>query len=464
MRRLIASLFLFALGSSLFAADKPNIIFILADDFGWGDLGCYGHPYAKTPHLDKLAAEGTRFTKFHATGVTCCPARTGLMTGKFPATFAKYPSSLGFGERVTVTELLKKNGYATGHFGKWHIGTVTEPGTYGIDVIGSDGEKRRQPEAARGRDAPMYDQAINFIEKHKGGPFYINIWDHISHHPVNPSQAVLDAFGPLELDESKFSPAMREKFATCKKLGGDPAAHLRAFLADVKSMDDEVGRLLARLDELGLRQNTLVVFSSDQGAAPLRDTDVDAGKPKKKTNKQKREGSDIDAIRMNSMGYAGPDYRGGKHTDLEGGVCVPFIMRWPAKVPVGRVDDQSVISGADWLPSLCAITGITINTADFDGEDSSKAWLGGTHTRTKPLFWKTNTEKSDPSLLVDHWKLHGTHRKKGTVELYDLASDPGEQTNLAEKKPEILKRLQDQLAAWAASLPMHYEHGDAKED
>jgi len=464
MLRLIASFLLFALGSSLSAADKPNIIFILADDFGWGDLGCYGHPYAKTPHLDKLAAEGTRFTKFHATGVTCCPARTGLMTGKFPATFAKYPSSFGFGDRVTVTELLKKNGYATGHFGKWHIGTVTEPGTYGIDVIGSDGEKRRQPEAARGRDAPMYDQAISFIEKHKGGPFYINIWDHISHHPVNPSQAVLDAFGPLELDESKFSPAMREKFATCKKLGGDPAAHLRAFLADVKSMDDEVGRLLARLDELGLRQNTLVVFSSDQGAAPLRDTDVDAGKPKKKTNKQKREGSDIDAIRMNSMGYAGPDFRGGKHTDLEGGVCVPFIMRWPAKVPVGRVDDQSVISGADWLPSLCAITGITINPADFDGEDSSKAWLGGTHTRTKPLFWKTNTEKSDPSLLVDHWKLHGTHRKKGTVELYDLASDPGEQTNLAEKKPEILKRLQDQLAAWATSLPKEYEHGDEKED
>ena len=98
MRRLIALLLLFALGSSLSAADKPNIIFILADDFGWGDLGCYGHPYAKTPHLDKLAAEGTRFTKFHATGVTCCPARTGLMTGKFPATFAKYPSSFGFGQ------------------------------------------------------------------------------------------------------------------------------------------------------------------------------------------------------------------------------------------------------------------------------------------------------------------------------------------------------------------------------
>ncbi|GEP44033.1 sulfatase family protein [Brevifollis gellanilyticus] len=462
MRRILSILFLLTLGSPLSAAEKPNIIFILADDLGWGDLGCYGHPYAKTPNLDKLAAEGTRFTRFHATGVTCCPARTGLMTGKLPATFQKYPADFGFGDRTTITELLKKHGYATGHFGKWHIGAVTEPGTYGIDVIGSDAEKRRTPEGARGRDAPMYDQAISFIEQHKTGPFYVNIWDHISHHPVNPTQAVLDAFGPLELDESKFSPAMREKFATCKKLGGDPVAHVRAFLADVKSMDDEVGRLLAKLDELGLRENTLVVFSSDQGAAPLR-SDEEA-RPKKARNKQKRTGTDIESIRMNAMGYAGPDFRGGKHTDLEGGVCVPFIMRWPAKVPVGRVDDQSVLSGADWLPSLCTITGISINAADFDGEDSSKAWLGGTHVRSKALFWKTNTDNGDPSMLMENWKLHGSNRRNGPVELYDLATDPGEQKNLAEKQPEVLQRLKDQLATWTASLPKHYEHGDGKED
>ncbi|MCB1134558.1 MAG: sulfatase-like hydrolase/transferase, partial [Verrucomicrobiae bacterium] len=184
MKRLLLALCL--LSASLIAADKPNIIFILADDLGWGDLHCYGHPYAKTPHLDKLAADGTRFTHYYATGVTCCPARTGLMTGRFPATFQKYPSGFGFGNRVTITELLKQNGYATGHFGKWHIGTVMEPGTYGIDVIGGEeGGKRKQPTGDRGRDAPMYDQAVSFIEKHKDGPFYINIWDHISHHPVN---------------------------------------------------------------------------------------------------------------------------------------------------------------------------------------------------------------------------------------------------------------------------------------
>lgn len=149
MKKTILSLLcVISASASAASTDKPNVIFILADDLGWGDLACYGHPYAKTPHLDKLAADGTRFTHYYATGVTCCPARTGLMTGKFPATFQKYPSGFGFGSRVTITELLKKNGYATGHFGKWHIGTVTEPGTYGIDMIGSDGEKRRPPEGA----------------------------------------------------------------------------------------------------------------------------------------------------------------------------------------------------------------------------------------------------------------------------------------------------------------------------
>jgi arylsulfatase A-like enzyme len=114
----------------------PNIVFLLADDLGRGDLHCYGHPYARTPHIDSLARDGTRFLQYHATGATCCPARTGLMTSKFPATFPTYPANGGFADRVTITALLKKQGYATGHFGKWHIGPDQKPGTYGIDSIG----------------------------------------------------------------------------------------------------------------------------------------------------------------------------------------------------------------------------------------------------------------------------------------------------------------------------------------
>ncbi len=443
------------------AADqRPNIIFILADDLGWGDLACYGHPYAKTPNLDRLAAEGTRFTRFHATGVTCCPARTGLMTGKLPATFQKYPASFGFGDRATVTELLKKSGYKTGHFGKWHIGPVTEAGTYGIDVI-SNGEinKRRQAEDTRGRDAPIFDAAIRFIEEHKAGPFYVNVWTHISHHPVNPSVAVRNAFGPLVLDAARFSPAMREKFELCEKLGGDTAAHLQAFLADVKSMDDDIGRLLVRVDELGLRENTLVVFSSDQGAAPLRDPGELAGKKNKGV-----QGSDMDAIRLNAMGYAGPFFRGGKHTQLQGGVCVPFIARWPLVVPAGRVDETSVISGADWLPTVCSMARIPFDADDYDGEDASSALRGESFMREKALFWKTSTEKSDPAILMENWKLHGSLRRKGEVTLHDLRSDPSENVNVADSHADVLERLNAKLAAWLATLPTTYEKGDDKED
>ena len=139
------ALLLLAMSGSAFAADKPNIVFLLADDLGGSDLHCYGHPYSRTPNIDSLARDGTRFMQFYATGSTCCPTRTGLMTSKFPATYATYPANGGFANRVTITELLNKQGYATGHFGKWHIGPVQKPGTYGIDAIDSADEGQGGP-------------------------------------------------------------------------------------------------------------------------------------------------------------------------------------------------------------------------------------------------------------------------------------------------------------------------------
>ena len=262
------------LGCSLHAASRPNIIFILADDYGWGDPACYGHPYAKTPNIDRLAREGTRFTQFYATGVTCCPARTDLMTGKRPATFAKYPASFGFGDRVTVTELMKKAGYATGHFGKWHIGPSETPGTYGIDVIGSDEENTAPKPVDGGKDTRVYDNAIAFLEKHKDVPFYMNVWGHITHHPVDPTQKFVDEFASL----------------------------------------------------------------------------------------------------------------------------------------------------------------------------------------------KVNSEKADPAMRWQNWKLHGTHRARGEIELYDLTSDPGERYNLAPQKPDLMLELTTRLKAWADTLPKTYEHGDVKDN
>jgi N-acetylgalactosamine-6-sulfatase len=428
---------------------KPNIVFILADDFGYADLRCYGHPYARTPHLDKLATEGTRFTQFYMTGVTCCPSRTGLMTGKFPATFREYPAGAGFGNRVTVTELLKQRGYVTGHFGKWHMGPKETPGTYGIDAINvTAGASARRHGDERGRDANIFDDAIQFIEKHRQGPFYVNVWGHISHFPIMPPQAFIERFKDLTVNEADFSPSMQQKFAEVRKSGGDVNAGMRRYLADVASMDEAVGRLLKALDDLGLRQNTIVVFSSDQGPAPVHPpAKVAALAPAAKRQRIEQQ--------ANMLGYAG-ELRGGKHGMYEGGVRVPFIIRWPGHVPADRVNTSSVIGGIDWLPTLCHITGAEIDATAFDGEDVSSVWLGQDRPRTRPLFWKTNTVRSDIAIRDGQWKLFYPVRNRGETELYDLSVDRAESTNVAAKYPDVVKQLTAKVGKWKATLPKDY--------
>jgi N-acetylgalactosamine-6-sulfatase len=430
------------------ANEHPNIVFLLADDLGDGDLHCYGNPYSRTPNIDSLAHDGTRFMQYHATGCTCCPARTGLMSSKFPATYPTYPANGGFANHVTITELLKKQGYATGHFGKWHIGPVTTNGTYGIDAISSGeeaGGKKMKKEDERGRDAHIYDEAIQFIEQHKDGPFYVDVWGHIPHNPVDPVDSLVKRWSGLKVKDSDFAPQMQPKFNDVRKAGGNVDDGMQRYLADVESLDDAVGRVLKKLDELGLRENTIVVFNSDQGA-----------------DMTKAGGG---GLRFNQMGYNGPQ-RGGKHTNWEGGLDVPWIVRWPGHVPAGRTDKESVISGADWLPTLCAITGVKINPENFDGEDASAAWLGeAPHIRTKPLFWKTSATGSDSYIRVGQWKLaHPTRKNGGELELFDLAADPAESKNLAAQHPEIVKKLSAQVETWVATLPKEYIKTADKQD
>lgn len=452
------------MGPAAAADSRPNVVFILADDSGFADFGCYGHPYARTPNIDSLAKDGTRFTQFYSTGITCCPARTGLMTSRWPASYAIYPANGGFGDRLTITELLKQQGYATGHFGKWHIGPDEKSGRYGIDVVGSDsgavGGKKKQ--GMRGRDAHIYDEAIQFVEDHRGGPFYVNVWSHISHHPVNPPKSYVDRFGDLMVDESKFAAPMQEKFAICKARGGDVSDHMRRYLADLYSMDEEIGRLLKRIDELGLRENTIVVFSSDQGPADIRSgEELDSNG--RKTRKKKKGESDQTEVRLNAMGYTG-EFRGGKHGMYEGGVRVPFIVRWPGQVKAGRVDEKSVLSGADWLPTLCHLAGVKIESKDFEGEDASDAWLGGMHIRTRPLLWKTSAPGSDAGIREGQWKLIQPTRKRGETELYDLSTDPAEKTNMAAQHSDVVEKLSVKVKAWMATLPKEYIKAEDKEN
>lgn len=442
--------------------EKPNIVFILADDFGYADLACYGHPYARTPAIDQLAREGTAFRNFHVTGVTCYPSRAGFMTSKFPATFRKYPADHGYGDCITVTQLLHEQGYRLGHFGKWHMGPDAKPGTYGIDVVGDEsGAEGRHHQDPRGRDAQIFDQAIQFITDNKDGPFYVNVWGHITHFPVDPLPAWSDRFKGVTVNEADFKPTMREKFEMVRQAGGDISQHMRNYLADVLSMDESVGRLLGKIDDLGLREKTIVVFSSDQGPAPVRLPGQAAGK--KSAKAAKRTTGEKAEFRLNMLGYAG-ELRGGKHNMYEGGVRVPFIIRWPGHVPAGRVDEKSVICGIDWLPTLCRIAGAKLPSNDFDGEDVSDIWLGKSRSRTKPLFWKTSNVRSEVAMLDGQWKLIVPGGRRGETELYDLANDPGESRNLAAQRPDLVKSLGNKVQQWNAALPREYVKSGNSDD
>ncbi len=421
------------------AADRPNIVFILADDLGYGDVKCYGHPYARTPHLDRLAEQGTRFTQYYSNGATCCPARTALMTGRFAATFKKYPADFGFGRCVTVTELLKQQGYHTGHFGKWHMGPLQTPGTYGIDRIegAEDGIRliKRGNDPERGRDSLIFDDAIDFIETNKDGPLYVNVWGHITHNPINPAQALADKWKELKVNQADFPPPMREKFAAVAASQGDISDGMQRYLAEVEALDADVGRLLQKLDDLGLSKNTIVAFSSDQGSDMTR-----AG---------------LGGLRFNQMGFNGP-YRGGKHTFYEGGQRVPFIVRWPGHVAANVANEKSIVSGVDWLPTLCGIAGVKVDAADFDGEDVSAAWRGLDWSRTKPLVWKLNNVRSETVIRDGQWKLFEPGRKKGEVELYNIVTDAAENQNLASTHPQVVMQLRAKIATWNATLPQEY--------
>jgi N-acetylgalactosamine-6-sulfatase len=466
---LIAACFACLLATAPLAADgrPPNIVFLLADDLGYGDLGCYGHPYARTPNIDRLAREGTRFQQFYVTGVTCCPSRTGFMTSQWPASFPIYPAVGGFAERATVTELLKQAGYTTGHFGKWHIGPDTKPGTYGIDVTQESAESRGERRGERGRDAAIYDAAIRFIDSHRDRPFYVNVWGHSTHHPVNPPASYAERFRDVRVQESDFAAPMREKFATCRERGGNVDAAMRNYLGDVAALDDSIGRLLARLDELGLTDSTIVVFSSDHGSPAIPAAEQTNAKPKRERRETK---SDMDEPQMdrsrlslNLMGYNGA-FRGGKHGMYEGGVRVPFIVRWPGHVLKGRLDERSIISGIDWLPTVCALAGIKIDGSRFEGEDVSAAWLGQSLIRTKPLLWKTSAPGSPAGIREGDWKLIQPARRRGEVQLYNLAQDPGETTNTAARHPQIVQAMAAKVDAWVQTLPKEYIKGPGADD
>jgi len=464
VRLLVITLFLFFLivqnaqAATKKKSDKPNIVFILADDLGYGDLGCYGHPYAKTAAIDSLAAEGTLFKEFYASGITSSPSRTGFMTGRYPARFKKLPKDYGFSDAETVTELLHRNGYKTGHFGKWHIGPESKSGTYGIDKIVVDEIVDRSD--PRGRDASIFDKAIDFIEKNQKKPFYINIWTYSTHHPIGAQQGLKNNFEGLEVDVNLFSDYMQTKLQETKLLFGKISPGMQLYMSEVFALDQQVQRILEKLDGLGLSKNTIVVFSSDQGAVgstnltPKSLEELKGEISKKGKLKFKKEELSLDDPEVqlygNLLGYNGP-LRGGKHDQYEGGVRIPFIIRWPGVIPAGKVN-KSVIGAVDWLPTLSSLTGTVYHEHSIDGYDVSDIWMGSEKERTTPLFWKVSRKGGIASLRSGDWKYHAK-RKQHVGELYNLKTDVGEKNNVAADNPQLVSELRTLLKNWVESLP-----------
>jgi len=425
------------------AKDRPNIIFIYADDLGWGDLGCYGHPILKTPYLDKMAEEGVMLTNFYVANPVCSPSRTAVMTGQYPARHSVHRHFSSHANHVAnnmpdfldpnvtlITRLMQENGYKTGHFGKWHLGATKDapsPSAYGIDVHSTTNSSDQKLKVPRHQSTEkMVDEAITFIEANKENSFYVNIWTLVPHALLDPTD---EQMAPYE----KYGPqrAAKERgFSTPRQI----------YYGAVTDMDYHIGRLINKMDELGLSENTIIVFSSDNGP------------------------EDINLLNAAHSGVGSPGpFRGRKRSLYEGGVRVPFIVKWEGHTPLGIVDDQSIAGTVDLLPTFCSLAGIDLPKGyEPDGQDISKILSGKPIERNAPLLWDWtatqagHTFNKSPGLALRSGKWKFLMNPDGSrKELYNFEADPQcmEVDNLADQYPEEVARFSEILLKFKASIP-----------
>lgn len=428
-------------------ASKPNVILILADDLGWGDLGCYGQKKIRTPNLDKLAAGGIRFTQFYAGCPVCAPSRCVLMTGKHtghayirtnkevqPEGQEPIPE-----ETVTLSRLLKNAGYATACIGKWGLGPVGSSGDplkHGFDLFfGCNCQRHAHnfyPTYVRKNDQKlplegntggvtgkqyihdlMEDEALAFIKENKARPFFLYLPFTIPHLALQvPEDSLAEYKGQWE----------DPPYQGGKGYQPHPAPR-GAYAAMITRMDRSVGRIVELLQQLKLDENTVILFSSDNGA-------VFPG----------IGGSD--PLFFNSTG----GLRGFKGSVYEGGLRVPLIVAWKGHIPPGRTSDLPAAS-YDLLPTLCDLTR-TKAPQDIDGLSLVPTLLGqGTQPRHTYLYWEFFGGGGQQSVRMGDWKAVRQNIHKGNlkIELYNLAKDPLQASDVAAENPEVMKRIEQIL-------------------
>ncbi len=418
---------------SLGAEQKPNIILILADDLGWADLACYGHPFHDTPSIDRLARQGMRFTQFYA-GPVCSPTRADLQSGQDQARFGitqhipghrrpfaklrdpEVPRQLPL-EVKTFAERLGAAGYQTGYFGKWHLGGEGfGPGKQGwrtaIETKGNVIAPKASGSLEPRRMADfLTEKALAFIEEHKSGPFLLQVSHQAVHIPLSTT------------------PALQAKYEARAPVQGWPCNPLYAGL--LEELDQSVGRIMDTVDRLGLAEKTLIIFLSDNGGLV-----------------HEQSGRIVTTNRP---------LRGEKGTLYEGGIRVPAVMRWPGHIPVNSTCGTPAIT-MDVYPTLMELAGIKL-------DDESRTELDGVSLAglleaplsplfRPPLCWHLpHYHHGTPAGAIRQgdWKLIEFF-ETDSVELYQVAADPGELLNLADTEKAKAKELREALAVWRVKV------------
>lgn len=452
--------FILEMNAGFAQTPKPNIILIAVDDLGWSDLACYGNSYHQTPNINQLALDGMLFTNAYAAAAICSPTRAALLTGKAPARTGitdwirarfqggvipkdkKYhleyvgdsslklltPSNPLWMElqELTLAELLKSNGYTTCHVGKWHLGTEDwYPEKQGFDYNYGGTDYGEPPSYFdpyyRNEQAPgittlpprkkgeyledrLADESINFIRTHRDKPFFLNLWNYAVHIPIQGKPELLKKYE--EKTEAKYKSA--------------------AYAALVESVDETVGKIVATLKELKLENNTLIVFTSDNGGL------------------ERNDATDNDPLRA------------GKGYPYEGGIRIPLIVKWPGKIKPSSRTSTSVIS-YDWFPTLAAIAGIDIsNLRQVDGKNLNPLLQGKKALNRNTLYWHFPHYREEiitPYSIIREGNLKLIKWYEGNrFELYDLDKDLSEAIDLSEKMPLKVKQLNKKLDSWLRSV------------
>jgi arylsulfatase A-like enzyme len=438
---------------ALAQSPKPNVVIIYIDDMGYGDLSCYGNTQFKTSNIDWLATQGTRLTSFYVNSPVCSPSRVAMLTGQYPARHHFYtyldsraknrenhmPDYLP-GTVATLAKMMKANGYATAHIGKWHLGGGRDvddaplPTAYGFDqsftsfeglgdrtlhlddTLNKASAKLGQGkivEAKQNQQTAIYvDSALAFIKRSGSTPFFLHLFPNDVHDPYNP----------VEGSERDF-----EKVTDNKEQ--------QKFLATLKNLDLQIGRFISQLKTMGKLNNTLILLTSDNGPTDWPYYYKNGGTPP----------------------CSAGDFRGRKWSLYEGGIREPFIAFWPGHVPKGRVDTTTIMSVVDILPTVCQLTGAKL-TAGYrpDGYDRSRNLLGNAVKSTNDMFWYYSNkplpgkkENISPVLAVrsGDWKFL-MEEDGSNQQLYNIKTDHREQNNLLQQEKNTASALYEKLKSW----------------